>query len=317
MSRRAAAGGRSVSDGPVVECQEGGRTAVGDLAGVATGARGTPLGESGPDLAQALSRGARPDALVTRNRDLLSIALLVLDGGGNLDNLVGEEALLLRALRTLEALGSVCVHLLAGDAKVARDVLRRPAHGHHALLGLLRAARDALVEGLVEGIAAGGHGLGTDGDSNGDGALGDGVGNIGCSLETGGAEAIDGRCRGGIGEAGGEGGGAQLVGGLAVGHVAEADVLNEGGVDVGAQADLLEEGEDEVLEGGVLEAALLGLCQRGADGKCDYDIVGVLGLAGGEEGQREMDRGKRVDGTCIWFSADPGLRCLTSEVMRS
>lgn len=191
---------------------------VGDLTGVSTSGDGSPLREGGADLHQALGSGAGSDTLVLGQGDGLGLAVGALDLGGDGNDLVVEPAGLLGLLGPPETLGGVGIDLLSGDAKVAGNVLARPAHGHHGVLGLL-AGEDALVKGLLETVAAGSHGLGTNGDTNLDRAGRDGVGNVGGGLETGAAETVDRRGTGGVGESGREGCGAHLVGGLAVGDL--------------------------------------------------------------------------------------------------
>lgn len=191
-------------------------TAVCDLAGVAARRRGSPLGERSAHLAEALGRRAGTDALVLGQGHLLPLSVGALDLGRDGHNLVVEQAGLLRALSTLEALGGVLVHLLPRDVEVAADILARPAHGLHAVGGLLALGNDGFVEGLLEAVAALGHALGAAGDADLDGAVGDGVGNVGSRLQARGAEAVHGVGAGRVGEAGGEGGGTSLVRGLAV-----------------------------------------------------------------------------------------------------
>ena len=72
------------------------------------------------------------------------------------------------------------------------------------------------MEGLVEAVAARGHGFGADGEPDVDAAAGDLVGDVLHGFEARGAEAVHRGGRGGVGEAGGEGGGADGVGGFAV-----------------------------------------------------------------------------------------------------
>ena len=72
------------------------------------------------------------------------------------------------------------------------------------------------MEGLVEATAAGGHGLGTHGDSDVDGSFADLVRDVLDGFEAGGAEAVYGGGAGGVGDSGCEGGGAELVRGAGV-----------------------------------------------------------------------------------------------------
>jgi len=160
-----------------------GLTSVGDLAGVAASGGGwAPLREGGADLAEGLGGGAGADALVAGEGDLLPLAVGVLDAGLDGDDLVVKKTGLLGALGALERLGGVLVHLLAGDAKVAGDVLAGPAHGLHAVARLLRVLGDLLVEGLLQGVAANGHGLDAHGDADVDLAGADRVGDVGGGL---------------------------------------------------------------------------------------------------------------------------------------
>lgn len=193
--------------------------AIGNLGGVTTRGSGTPLGEGNADLGETLGSSAGADTLILGEGDVLPLAIGVLDAGLDGDDLVVEEAGLLGALGTLEGLGGVLVHFLAGDAKVTTDVLRGPAHGLHAVGRLLGLGGDGLVEGLLEGVAANAHGLGAHGDTDLDGAARDGVGNVGDSLEARGAEAVERVGTSGVGEAGSKGGGTKLVGGLAIGDL--------------------------------------------------------------------------------------------------
>lgn len=62
-------------------------------------------------------------------------------------------------------------------------------------------------------------------------------------------------------------------------YIAQADVLYHLWVEPALADDLLEDLEDEAIERSVLEATLLGLGQRGPDGECDDNVVGVLGGA--------------------------------------
>lgn len=199
-----------------------GLTSVRDLTGVTAGRGRSPLREGGADLGQALGSGAGSDALVLGQDDLLHLAVRALDLGLDGYDLISRPAFLLCALGPLETLGRKGIHALAGDAKVPADVLAGPAHGLHAVGGLLALSNNVLVEGLVEAVAADGHGLSAHGNSHGDRAGGDGVCNVGRGLETGGAEAVDGRGTGRIGEAGGEGGSAGLVGSLGIGDLVNA-----------------------------------------------------------------------------------------------
>ena len=256
-------------------------TSVSDLAGVAAGGGGSPLREGNADLAQALRGGARADAVVLGEGDLLPLALGVLDPGLDGHDLVGEQTGFLGALGALEALGGVLVHLLAGHAEVSADVLARPAHGLHAVRGLLRLLGHLLVKGLIQRVTTNAHLLGAESNADLDGPAADGVGDVGNGLEARGAEAVQAGAAGCVGEAGGERGGAQLVSGLVVRdllsrvvsnftrsdrgsaaeatHISKAEILNESRVEVAPLPDLLEKGVDQVLEAGVLEAALLRL----------------------------------------------------------
>lgn len=174
------------------------------------------MGEGDSDLAQGLGSGAGADALVTGQDDLLGLAIGTDELGLDGDDLVVEQAGVLGPLGALEALGGVFVHLFSCDAEVAAHVLAGPAHGLHAVDGFLVLGRDGFVKGAFEGIAADGHGLCADGNANVDVAERDGVGNVGSSLEAGGAETVEGVGAGRVGEAGGEGGGTEPVGSLAV-----------------------------------------------------------------------------------------------------
>lgn len=194
-------------------------TSISDLAGVAASGGGTPLREGHPDFAQALCGRAGPDALVPADDDLLFHAIRSLELGLDRSDLVVEPALLLRMLSPLETLSSVLVHLFSGDAEIAADVLAGPSHGLHAVYGLLAVGRDGLVEGLVEGVAAGRHGLCADRNADVDVSQGDGVGDVGGGLEAGGAESVQGIGTGGVRDAGGEGRGTEFVGRFAIGNL--------------------------------------------------------------------------------------------------
>lgn len=191
-------------------------TSVSDLAGIATGGGGSPLGEGNPNLAQGLGSRAGPDALIPGQDNLLDLAVRSLDLGLDGHYLVVKETFLLGLLGALETLGGVLVHLFPGDTKVPTDVLACPAHGLHGVGSLLARRGDGLIKGLVEGIAADGHGLGANGDTDFDIAGRDGIGDIGGGLEPRRAESVDGRGAGDIGNAGCEGGGAEFVGGFCV-----------------------------------------------------------------------------------------------------
>jgi len=59
----------------------------------------------------------------------------------------------------------------------------------------------------------------THSDTDLDGAIKNGVGDIGSGLQTRRAESVDGRSTGGVGEASGESRGANLVGSLGIGDL--------------------------------------------------------------------------------------------------
>jgi hypothetical protein len=79
-----------------------------------------------------------------------------------------------------------------------------------------------LMEGFLEAITAFRHGLGADCEADLNATITDLVGDVLNGFETGGAEAVDGRGGGGVGEAGCEGCGADEVGGLAVADLCPA-----------------------------------------------------------------------------------------------
>lgn len=293
-------------------------TSVSDLAGIAAGSGGSPLGECDPDLAQALGGGARPDTFVPGQKDLLEIAIRPLDLGLDRHNLVVEPALLLRLLGALETLGGILIHLFPPDTEVPADVLARPAHGLHSVCGLLALGGHGLVEWLIEPVATYRHGLGTDGDSNLDVTGGNGIGNVGGGLEAGRAKSIYRVGPGCVGEAGGEGGGTKFVGCFPVGdlkqtqrgywsavspakyshprggrvgwaYISETDVLDKCRVYGTTVLDLLQQGIDNILKARILEAALLRLGERCPDGEGNDYVVGILGGAV-EEGALMISR---------------------------
>lgn len=141
-------------------------TPVSDLTGVATSGQVAPLGESNSNLAETLGSGARSDALVPGQGDLLGLAIRTLDLCGDGHDLVVEQARLLGGLGTLEAFGRVLVELLSGEVEVAADVFAGPAHGLHAILGLLAGGENVGVKGGLETIATKGHALGATCDAN-------------------------------------------------------------------------------------------------------------------------------------------------------
>lgn len=179
------------------------RTSISNLTGIATRGTTSPLRERSPDLSETLGSRPRPDALVLRQHHLLDIPLGIRNLGLDGHNLVHKRPLILRLLGTLEALGGVLVHLLPGDAEIPAHVLGCPAHGLHAVAALLGVGCHGLVEGLVERVTAGGHGLGADGDADFDAAGRDLVCDVGRGLEARGAEAVDGGGTARVGEAGG------------------------------------------------------------------------------------------------------------------
>lgn len=72
------------------------------------------------------------------------------------------------------------------------------------------------MEGFLEAIAAFGHGLGADCETDLNASVADLVGDVLNCFETGGAEAVDRRGGGGVGEASCEGCGTDKVGGFSV-----------------------------------------------------------------------------------------------------
>lgn len=198
-------------------------TSISDLTGIASSGGRSPLWEGDSDLSQTLGSGAGPDAFVTSQDDVLQFTIGTLELGLDGDDFVVEQALLLRLLGALEALGSVFVHLLPSDAEVPANIFAGPAHGLHAVDRLLAVSRDALVEGLVKRITTDSHRLCADGNTNIDVSGGDGIGDVGCSLEPRGAKSVDGRSASCVGEAGGERGGTELIGCFGVRDLGMAD----------------------------------------------------------------------------------------------
>jgi hypothetical protein len=253
--------------------------AVGQLGRVTSVALVAVGQKGGLELLQRLECGSSADALVLCERDLLRLASLgVLNGGCDGRNLVVEPARLLRDLGTAVRLSGVPVLALTRDVEVLTDVLGGLAHGLHAVGGL-GVLEDLVDERALEAVAALCHALGAHGDTAFDGADGDLVGNVLHGLKARGAEAVQRRAGGGVGEARGEHGGADVVGGLCVRDVTAADVLDNGGVELRLGDDLLEGLDEQAIECCVLEAALVGFRERCADGEGDDYIVGVLGGA--------------------------------------
>ena len=198
---------------------EGRLTSISNLAGIAAGRRGSPLRKRNANLGESLERSPRPDAVVLAHHDLLPLAVRALDPGPDGCDLVVEVACLLRHLGAAEALGGVLVHLLAGDAEVAADVLARPAHGLHAVLGVLGLVGDLLVEGLLQAVSSDRHLLRADGDADLDRAARDLVRDVGRGLQAGRAEAVDAGGPGRDGETGRQGRSPELVRRLAIGNL--------------------------------------------------------------------------------------------------
>lgn len=159
-------------------------TSVSDLTGVSTSGSRAPLREGNPNLAEALGGCARPDALVPGQNDLLLHSIWALDLSLDGHNLIIEPALLLCGLGSLEALGSILVHLFPSNTEITADILACPSHGLHAIDGLLALRSYRLVKGLFQSVASNRHGLCADGNANVNVALGDRVGDVGSSLES-------------------------------------------------------------------------------------------------------------------------------------
>lgn len=276
-------------------------TSVSDLTGISTSGSRTPLREGNPNLAEALSGCARPDALIPGQNDLLLHSIWALDLSLDGHNLIIEPALLLCCLGSLEAFGSILVHLFPSNTKITADILACPSHGLHAIDRLLALRSDRIVKGLFQSVTSNRHGLCTDGNTNVNVALGDRVGNVGGSLETGGAETVQRVCAGGVWDTGSQRSGAELVGRFAIGdlekksglvvaldsgsseqragkaYISQSDVLDKIRVDTGPLVHLLQQGIDDVFQARVFEATLPGLCERCPDGEGDDNIVGILG----------------------------------------
>lgn len=159
-------------------------TSVGDLAGVATGGGGSPLREGRANLGQTLKGCAGADSVVFGHGDLGPLAVRALDLGGDGDDLVMCPPRSLRLLGSLEALCGELVHALPVEAKVPDHVLARPAHGLQAVGGILALGYDSLIERLASSALVG-HALGTNSDTDGDGVVGNGVGDVGNGLQAG------------------------------------------------------------------------------------------------------------------------------------
>lgn len=263
-------------DGLGAAHEEDGRTAVGDLAGVAAGGAVAELRERRTDLVQGLGRSPVPNALVAGDSHLLDLAGLgVLDLGGDGDDFLIEPAGLLCDLRATEGLSRVGILRLARDVEVRPDVLRRLAHGLHAIRRLL-VLQHLVVERLGEAVATGRHELCAQGNADVDRAQGDLIGDVLHGLQTRRAEAVDRGATGRVRDASGQGGGADQVRGFAVIDVTETDVLDEGRVQVGLAYDFLQQRVQQVVQVGVFEAAFHGLGERRAEGEGDDHIIGVL-----------------------------------------
>jgi hypothetical protein len=128
--------------GPPAEQNSGG--AIGDLRGV-SGRGGAGLLEGGLEFLEALEGGLLSDAVVLRDSDLLELALVVLDGGFDRDDLVLEEALVLGRKGALVRLDGEFVLLLPVDAVFLGHVLGGLAHAHQAVSGL-RVLEDGLAD---------------------------------------------------------------------------------------------------------------------------------------------------------------------------
>lgn len=135
------------------------------------------------------------------------------------------------------------------------------------------------MEGPLKTITALRHYFCTDSDTDVDAAGRNLVGDILGGFEAGGAEAVDGGCGGGVGEAGCKGSGSNKVGGSAFGdlekyrqlclsrmdatrgiqrpktYIATADILNELGVQLRLRNDLLQQRVDQKIKLCVFKAA--------------------------------------------------------------
>lgn len=156
------------------------------------------------DLAQALGSRAWSNAFVLCHRDLLQLAVGTFDLGRDGCNLVVEPASLLSGLGALEADGRVFVQLLPGQVEVAADVFAGPAHGLHAVVGLLALRQHIGVKGGLEAVALERHGLSAAGNADLDRVVADLMGHVGNGLESRRTESV--HCAGAscVGEAGGQ-----------------------------------------------------------------------------------------------------------------
>lgn len=255
--------------------QHGGR-AVRDLRSVA-GVDGAVFGERRPDLAEGLD-GDFAHAVVSRDGDLallLGLGVRPLDLQGR--DLLVEPAVLLRLGGLAVAVVRELVLALARDVAVLGHLLGERAHGHLALGGFLVVLEQ--VAELCDGAGAvlGGHALDAGADADLDGAALDRVGDVDAGLQAGRALPVQRLDGGRAREASGESGSAELGGSTAGSkNIAHSDVFDEGGVDSRALDEALESSDEEVSAGGVFEAATAALCDGGAEGCGDDDVVGVL-----------------------------------------
>lgn len=271
-------------------------TAVSHLAGVATSAPVTELGESRSDLAERLGRRSITDTLILGQSNLLDLAGLgVLHLGGDGDDLIIEPPSLLGLLSAAVRLGGILVLNLTADVEVRSDVLGCLTHGLQAV-GRLLVLQDFLAERL-DCITAGRHQLSTKGDTDIDLTQCNLVGDVLNSLETGGTESVDGRCAGCVGDAGRKGGGTEEIGGLAVvdlyvvsmnpllgrdrkTYITQADILDQSRVNLRLVDNLLQQGVYDVIQLCVLESTLNGLGQRSTQSeRNDYIVWVLLGAA--------------------------------------
>jgi hypothetical protein len=167
-------------------CKAGGArlTSISHLTGIATGRPVAKLRESRADLVQRFDGGTVPNALIagkSHGLDLPSLGILHL--GRDRDDLIVKPARLLRRLGPAERLRRVRVLHLARDVEVRAHVLRRLAHGLHAVRRLL-VLEHLLVERLREPVAARRHQLRADSDAHVDRTQLDLVRNVLHRLET-------------------------------------------------------------------------------------------------------------------------------------
>lgn len=155
------------------------RRAVCDLTSIATGgSTGLPLGERSADLAKGLGGSPVANTIIPVDDNILDLTRLgILNLRLDRHNLLLKPTRLLRMLCLLVAPSGELIVLLAGNAKLRRDVLRRVAHGHVILRG-----EGVLVDALghlgCTAVGVGAHALRAHGDADIDGAGEDLVGDV-------------------------------------------------------------------------------------------------------------------------------------------